>query len=108
TLSQIQSAIAAASTQIPATSTTAAPVNTTPQASITPLLTWTPGPTLAQGAAGGQNRIAYASNQNGHWEIYVMQANGSNPVRLTTGTGDSRNPAWSPDGSRIVYAAFNG
>ncbi|NIM52761.1 MAG: hypothetical protein GTO22_26535, partial [Gemmatimonadales bacterium] len=28
-------------------------------------------------------RIAFASNRDGNYEIYVMDADGSNPVRLT-------------------------
>jgi Tol biopolymer transport system component len=44
------------------------------------------------------------------WEIYVMDADGSNETRLTdsssvSDTGDRRNsnPRWSPDGSKIIF-----
>ena len=36
-------------------------------------------------------------------ELYVMDADGSHVRRLTSSTGGAWNPAWSPDGSRIVY-----
>ncbi|MCB0248497.1 MAG: PD40 domain-containing protein, partial [Anaerolineae bacterium] len=36
-------------------------------------------------------------------EIYVMNADGSNPVRLTDNTGDDNQPRWSPDGSQILF-----
>lgn len=38
----------------------------------------------------------------GPGDVWVMNANGSNPRRLTTDT-DARDPAWSPDGTRIVF-----
>src|SRR5439155_5872625 len=43
-------------------------------------------------------------------EIWVMNANGSSPTQLTTGTSltgvsiDVGSPAWSPDGTKIAYA----
>jgi len=36
-------------------------------------------------------------------EIYTMNADGSNPVRLTCNSAPDWNPAWSPNGSMIVF-----
>ena len=36
-------------------------------------------------------------------EIYVMNADGRNPVRLTHNSDWDRAPAWSPDGTRIAF-----
>lgn len=33
-----------------------------------------------------------------------MNANGANPVLLTTGPRASKGPSWSTDGSKIVFA----
>ncbi|HEV7902597.1 MAG TPA: hypothetical protein VGO96_02055, partial [Pyrinomonadaceae bacterium] len=40
-------------------------------------------------------------------DIYVMNADGTNEVRLTEDLGQDNNPAWSPDGSKLVYAHTN-
>jgi Tol biopolymer transport system component len=36
-------------------------------------------------------------------DIYTVPANGGAPTRLTRGQGSDYEPAWSPDGSRIVF-----
>jgi TolB protein len=42
-------------------------------------------------------------------EIYVINADGTGqPVRLTNNTEEERAPAWSPDGTRIVYMCRHG
>ena len=48
-------------------------------------------------------RIAFASDRDGNWEIYVMNADGTAQTRLTNDAADDQNPAWSPDGSKIAF-----
>ena len=48
--------------------------------------------------------IAFHSDRDGgNYDIYTMRADGKNAVRLTDYAGADRDPAWSPDGSKIVF-----
>ena len=49
-------------------------------------------------------RIAFQSDRNGaQFDIYVMNADGSNESALTTNLNDDRNPAWSPMQQHIAF-----
>lgn len=51
-------------------------------------------------------KIAFVSNRNqGYFQIWVMDADGGNPVRLTNGVRDVK-PDWSPDGKKIAYGGI--
>jgi TolB protein len=41
-------------------------------------------------------------------EIWVTDAAGAEPVRLTENTYEERGPSWSPDGTRIVFSCRRG
>jgi len=53
-------------------------------------------------------RIAFHTTRHGFGEesIYVMDADGSNETRLTSGV--DRLPSWSPDGSEILFTSIEG
>jgi Tol biopolymer transport system component len=48
-------------------------------------------------------RIVFYSERDGNAEIYVMDADGGNPLRLTDHHADEGYPAFSPDGSKISF-----
>jgi Tol biopolymer transport system component len=48
-------------------------------------------------------KIAFVSNRSGDYEIYVMDADGSNPVNVTNAPGVDQHVDWSPDGKRLVF-----
>ena len=74
----------------PATDTTGRVIDTT--SNFQPV--WSPDGT----------KIAFGSTRDTNPEIYVMDPNGSNVVRLTTNAAEDGQPAWSPDGARIAFA----
>ena len=49
------------------------------------------------------NKIAFASNRDENYEIYVMNADGSGLKRLTNNADDGLFPSWSPDGSKMTF-----
>lgn len=52
------------------------------------------------------SQIAYASNRDGVWEIYLMDWDGANQRRITTHKSLSILPSWSPDNQRMVYTSW--
>src|SRR5437773_6488140 len=46
--------------------------------------------------------IAFAADGN-DWDIFIMNADGSGRRQLTHDPGPQFDPAWSPDGKKIVY-----
>jgi TolB protein len=48
-------------------------------------------------------RLAYTSADPANFDVYVVDADGQHPRRLTRGFGVDAAPSWSPDGTRIVY-----
>ena len=49
------------------------------------------------------DKIAFTSNRDGNWEIYVMNDDFTSQTRLTNNAGDDLAPAWSPDCQRIAF-----
>jgi TolB protein len=51
------------------------------------------------------SKIAFMTNRDGNQEIYVMDANGSNPRRITRHPGIDATPTWSPAGNQIAFTS---
>ena len=51
------------------------------------------------------DRIAFVSDREGGANIWIMNADGSDPINLTKGRYCT-SPAWSPDGMKIAYIDF--
>jgi Tol biopolymer transport system component/predicted Ser/Thr protein kinase len=52
-------------------------------------------------------RIAFESERSGTLQVWVCEADGSNPIQLTTSMGEyfPGSPDWSPDGRQIAFDA---
>ncbi|MDE0300609.1 MAG: LpqB family beta-propeller domain-containing protein [Candidatus Poribacteria bacterium] len=57
------------------------------------------------GYAIGRPKIAFSSTRDGDSEIYVMDIDGSNPLRLTVDPARDYDPSWSPDGEKIAFVS---
>jgi len=56
-------------------------------------LTWAPD----------SRRIAYASNRDGAWHLYVYDLVKNEETQLTRGEKSDVNPRWSPDGTQLAF-----
>ena len=50
-------------------------------------------------------KIAFSSNRNGNWEIYLMDPDGSRQERLTRNSAGDYSPVWSPTGEHILFVS---
>ena len=50
--------------------------------------------------------VGWTSDRRRH--LHVVDLEGGEPRRLTEGDSENGNPAWSPDGTRIVFSALRG
>ena len=54
------------------------------------------------------DEIVYQRNENGNWNLWLVQADGRNDHRLTSSPNLEGLPAWSPDGNWVAYLTYDG
>jgi Tol biopolymer transport system component/endonuclease YncB( thermonuclease family) len=54
------------------------------------------------------SRIAFMSDRDGNWELYLVNLDGSGLRRLTESPASDGLPAWSPDGQTIAFVSDEG
>jgi hypothetical protein len=67
---------------------------TNPEASPAPL----------EGGTGGK-QVAFMSQRDGNWEVYVVNLDGSDLQRLTRNPANDGLPTWSPDGRYLAFVS---
>ncbi len=82
------------------------PVVSTPQA--IRQLTHGPGIALRPAWSPDNRLVAFESNRDGPFHLFVMNGDGSGQRTLTQGPNDDRRPVWTPDGTAIVYDSYDG
>ena len=50
-------------------------------------------------------KIAFSSNRDGAWDIYIMNPDGSDQVNLTQHKAVDFSPVWSPTGEHIIFVS---
>jgi Tol biopolymer transport system component len=50
--------------------------------------------------------VAFHSNREVQFEIYIMNADGSGAHDVSNDPDDDRYPSWSPDGARLVWSRY--
>jgi serine/threonine protein kinase/Tol biopolymer transport system component len=51
--------------------------------------------------------LAFVSNRDGQWDVYVGLVTGGGLVRLTNDPNIEERPRWSPDGTRVLFSRLN-
>jgi len=66
------------------------------------------GSNISPAASPDGGRVAMILSKDGWTDLYVGNADGSTPKRLTRSPQDESSPCWSPDGTWICYASKDG
>ncbi len=70
------------------------------------VVTWPDGSAVVErdpAWAPDGRRLAFAADRGDGFDLYIVEAAGGTPRRLTFLPGDEREPSWTPDG-RLVFA----
>src|ERR1039458_3652434 len=54
------------------------------------------------------NWIAFSSNREGNYDVYVIPATGGKPRQLTFHSADDNVVNWTPDGKNIIFTSARG
>lgn len=53
-----------------------------------------------------KDKLAYLSEDGGHWDIWIYDFKTKESTNLTQSPGMDGTPAWSPDGKRLAYMSL--
>jgi TolB protein len=61
--------------------------------------------TIASPTLGANGKIVFTSDRDGNLEIYVMNADGTDQIRLTNNSIVDDHAMWSPDGTKLAFVS---
>lgn len=61
---------------------------------------------LAGSASGANGKIVFAKSDGSHSQLWIVNADGSGAVQVTTDAVDHYQPKWSPDGRKLAYTSY--
>ncbi|MEM8756151.1 MAG: DPP IV N-terminal domain-containing protein [Planctomycetota bacterium] len=73
------------------------------QSRVVTQITTDPGHDVMPAVSPDGSRLAFASNRQGNWNIYVIDAGGGQARPVTDDAAHELHASWSPDGTRLVY-----
>lgn len=53
------------------------------------------------------SRLAFASDRAGHWDIWLIDVSGRNPIQISNDAMPEMHPTFSPDGHHIAYCRMD-
>lgn len=73
------------------------------QSRVVTQITTDPGHDVMPALSPHGSRLAFASNRQGNWNIYVIDASGGQARPITDDSAHELHASWSPDGTRLVF-----
>ena len=67
-----------------------------------------PGRHVFAAPSASTERIVFSSTRGGNTDLYSVRPDGSDEVRLTTGSGADTTPSVSPEGDTVVFSSTSG
>ena len=68
-------------------------------------ITSSPGDDWTPAWSPDGRRIAFASIRRGNWEVFIVNADGSELKQVTDDGAGNMSPVWSPDGQTLAYTS---
>ncbi|MGH7133877.1 MAG: TolB family protein [Phycisphaerales bacterium] len=66
-------------------------------------ITADPGNDVMPAISPDGSRVAFCSDRNGVWNVFVVTTAGGQPAQLTAERTHDLHPTWSPDGKKIAF-----